>query len=334
MTRTAALLAAALLAAPTLAGPKDAAPATAPDITKYVEDYALPELWIGSKAPELTIAEFIKGAPVTSFEPGRVYVVEFWATWCGPCIKAFPHLTELQEHYGDKVAIIGVNIWERAEGDERLAMVREFVEEQGERMGYTVAIEDGTSMAESWMQAAGRNGIPSAFIVDKNGAIAWMGHPATMDEPLEKIVKGDYDPAQAKKEAAESHRTSAWMRYLMPKLAEEPDATLPLVRDLVRTEFHDNEGVLNFFAWNMLTNESMPESSLPVAMEAAQRAAELTDHNEPMILDTLAYAHFKSGDAAKALEIQTKAISLLGEGDDASEYQERLAQYRQAVNKG
>ena len=57
-------------------------------------------------------------------------------------------------------------------------------------MDYTIAVDDERSMSESWMMAAGRNGIPSAFIVGKDGTVEWIGHPATMDEPLEKIVDG------------------------------------------------------------------------------------------------------------------------------------------------
>ena len=148
-------------------------------------------LKVGDAAPPLLIEKFVKGEPVKELEKGKVYVVEFWATWCGPCIAAFPHVTELQKKYADQgLTVIGVDIWER---DDR-SKVPEFVEKQGERMGYTVAMEQAGDdpmsgkMAQTWMSAAGRNGIPCAFIVGRDGKIAWIGHPMQMDQPLAKAV--------------------------------------------------------------------------------------------------------------------------------------------------
>ncbi|HVU64861.1 MAG TPA: TlpA disulfide reductase family protein [Phycisphaerales bacterium] len=65
-------------------------------------------LIVGDPAPSLSIEKWIKGEPVTSFEKGKVYVVEFWATWCGPCKASMPHITDLQKQYKGKVTFIGV----------------------------------------------------------------------------------------------------------------------------------------------------------------------------------------------------------------------------------
>jgi len=183
----------------------------------------------------MTIAEWVKGEPVTGFEPGKAYVVEFWATWCGPCIRAFPHLGELQAEYGDKVGIVGVNIWERVSGEERTKLVRDFVAEQGDRMSYTVALEDGTSMAENWMKAAGRNGIPSAFIVDGEGNIAWMGHPMEMDEPLAQVVAGDYDNTKAGKTAAKEQQTQARINYTFVLIATAATGMIIIMLPMIET---------------------------------------------------------------------------------------------------
>jgi thiol-disulfide isomerase/thioredoxin len=162
---------------------------------------AKPErLMPGMAAPKLDVKEFIKGSAIDGFKAGQVYVVEFWATWCGPCIRAFPHLSELQKEYGDKVTIIGVNIWERPYDDGTLAKVKETVEKQGDKMAYTVAYDGPDAKTDkAWMAAAGRNGIPSAFIVDQKGMVAWMGHPMQMDPVLAKVVAGNWNPEEAKK---------------------------------------------------------------------------------------------------------------------------------------
>ncbi len=154
----------------------------------------------GMAAPKLDVKEFIKGNAVDGFKAGQVYVVEFWSTWCGPCIRAFPHLSELQKEYGDKVTIIGVNIWERPYDDGTLAKVKGTVEKQGDKMAYTVAYDGPDAKTDkAWMAAAGRNGIPSAFIVDQKGMVAWIGHPMQMDPVLAKVVAGDWNPDEAKK---------------------------------------------------------------------------------------------------------------------------------------
>ena len=150
---------------------------------------------IGSPAPKLEVKEFVKGEPVKALEGGKIYVVEFWATWCGPCRSTIPHLTELQKKHAD-VAFIGVSVWE-----DDPSKVKPFVEEMGEKMNYRVALDavpekgagDDGAMAKNWMKAADQNGIPTAFIVDKAGKIAWIGHPAAMDKPLGKIVAGEWD---------------------------------------------------------------------------------------------------------------------------------------------
>src|SRR5437588_12539911 len=58
-------------------------------------------LSVGDPAPKLQVKEFVKGDPVKELEKGKVYVVEFWATWCGPCRATIPHLTELAKEHKD-----------------------------------------------------------------------------------------------------------------------------------------------------------------------------------------------------------------------------------------
>lgn len=272
-----------------------------------------PELWIESPAPALRLSHFSRGEPIHSLEPGQVYIIEMWATWCGPCIAAFPHLASLQEKYGDRVSIIGVNIWEQAEGVARVELVDGFVAEHTE-MAYTVAIEEETSMAETWMKPAGRNGIPAAFIVDAKGKIAWMGHPLAIDEPLDQIINGGYDIEAVKHKKWIGHLTSvAYDQMLIAEHENETDRLLDVCKTLVYDAYAESAQPLNAISWRLLGYEDATPGILRVAYDAAVQACELTDWQDWMILDTYALAAFKNGDHESAVKWQNKAIELAPE---------------------
>ncbi len=150
-------------------------------------------LKVGSPAPAIQVATWVKGKSVKSFEKGKLYVVEFWATWCGPCKESIPHLTEMAKKYKN-VTFIGVDSYEHPA--DNLDGVKKFVADMGPKMDYNVAVDGSAAyMADNWMKAANQNGIPTAFVVDKNGTIAWIGHPMSMEPVLDKVVSGTFDTA-------------------------------------------------------------------------------------------------------------------------------------------
>src|SRR5688500_8156890 len=78
-----------------------------------------PTLKIGDPAPALPATKWLQGNAVKVFEPGKTYVVEFWATWCVPCIVMMPHLSELQQQYKDKgVTFIGYSAQDKNNSEE------------------------------------------------------------------------------------------------------------------------------------------------------------------------------------------------------------------------
>lgn len=166
-------------------------------------------LTIGSDAPALDVEHWVhknqdKLPPVTKFEAGKVYVVEFWATWCGPCIASMPHLAELQTQMADKgVRIISIS-------DEDLETVEEFLNREVRQApgaqaegtpqtyreltsAYSLTTDPDQTSYHDYMETAAQNGIPTAFIVGKDAKIEWIGHPMEMDEPLNAVVEGKWD---------------------------------------------------------------------------------------------------------------------------------------------
>lgn len=160
----------------------------------------LAKLHLGSQAPELADAEWVKGERFTNSESfgKQITVLDFWATWCGPCIDSIPHLTDLQRRYADKnVRIVGVT---KPDDANTLDQVKEFVTEWGEKMGYSIAFDTDGENYNSYMTDAGEGGIPTAFVIDKTGTVAWIGHPLFgLDAVLETLVAGTYDIESAKK---------------------------------------------------------------------------------------------------------------------------------------
>lgn len=140
---------------------------------------------LGDAAYPLTGLTWVKGQPVT-LAPGKVYVVEFWATWCPPCRQSIPHLTSLQKKYKDRVTFVGVS-------GEDPAVVKNFVANQGDNMDYTVAVDTMGGVSKGYMTAFRQGGIPTAFIVNAAGKIVWHGHPlGELESVLDQVLAGTY----------------------------------------------------------------------------------------------------------------------------------------------
>lgn len=293
-------------------------------------------LTLGMTAPEYKVQEFIKGEPITGFEKGKVYVVEFWATWCGPCIKAFPHLSEMQAKYKDKnVTFIGTNIWEKYD-EKTLTKVKEFVAKQGDKMAYTVAYDgEKKEMDKSYMAAAGQNGIPCAFIVNQDGKVAWIGHPMQMEKPLEEITAGTYDlkaavaayeadrakekAAEAKAKAeADSPAAKMQAKIRAAVKAEKWDDALAACDEMVKAEPKAASGAL-MQKFNILIAKKKDYSAAYGMKDAL--LADSTISNNAMMLNQIAWGvvdpegKVEKKDADFAVAIATQADKASGSKD-------------------
>lgn len=155
---------------------------------------AAPSLKVGDPAPVFKVGRWVKGGPLQALKKGEVYVVECWATWCGPCKAAMPHLTELAHAYKGKVTVIGVDVLENGDPKTIDAKVDALVKAMGDKMDYLVCRDSADKhMEKNWLKASGTGGIPHSIIVDREGRIAYLGHPMGLDEVLSKVVAGTHD---------------------------------------------------------------------------------------------------------------------------------------------
>ncbi|MGO1244174.1 MAG: TlpA family protein disulfide reductase [Sphingobacterium sp.] len=150
-----------------------------------------PQFHINSVAPDIKVKKWLKGNPVNRFEKGNLYVLEFWATWCKPCIEFMPHLSKLSKKYKDKVTFMGVSIYE--EPKTTFEEIKHFVDNMGVKMNYNVAIDSNEYMAKNWMEGSMSRGIPKLFVINSDGLIAWIGHPNAVDSVLQKIIDNEWN---------------------------------------------------------------------------------------------------------------------------------------------
>jgi len=328
------------------------------------------KLTVGDPAPKLQVAKWVQGDPVKEFDTNHVYIVEFWATWCGPCRASIPHLNELWQKFKDRGLIaIGQDAWEQDD-----SAVAPFVKKMGDQMTYRVALDDKSQetngiMAVNWMKAADQNGIPTAFVVNKQGRIAWIGHPMGLNEQiLEDILAGRFDITKYAAEYESQQQAQDREMELSKKLSQalknkdwdtaettitEMKKSEPAMGDsletirfsilLVRKNYAEayklaeslsdahpkNAMIQNSLAWTIATQPGLEKRDLALAEKMALRANEATQDKEPAVLDTLARVQFMNGKKTEAIASEQKAVNAAADEGEKRALEKILADYQQ-----
>lgn len=317
------------------------------------------QLSVGDKAPQLQIAAWINGSNL-QIQPDNVYVIEFWATWCGPCKAAIPHLSELQRRYeADGLRIIGIST-----EDEKT--VRDFVTSRGDTIAYTIAVDNRKATERLWMQAAGLRGIPASFIVDGRGRIQYIGNPhdAEFDRILDLVINSRYDAklfrdARPMLEAAQSarrmrnHRQALslydrlievdnyifapleWDKFeIMMIDMQDPNAAYRHMRE-VKSKYASDDKLLVQFGEKLATDPIIPSDvrDLDLALEFVEAGvAGASNRNDPRLLAVQAKVHFQRGEVDRAASLQRRAW-MIAHPERKASYERVLRTYQTAASE-
>jgi thiol-disulfide isomerase/thioredoxin len=326
-----------------------------------------PTLKVGDPAPSLNVSKWLQGDKVNRFEPGKSYVVEFWATWCGTCIAFMPDLADVQAEYRDNgLTCIGLTV---RDPDNALDKAESFVKKRGPKFKYAFAYADDHSTWDAWMTAAGKSAIPCSFVVDKAGRIAYIGNPMFLGVVAPLVARGEISADAINKEINKvvkewnvvsdalnaGYRTGdhkAGLLALNQFESKYPTMTnnvvsvraklsaLPLIGDFDETKKvaeviiakairQENSSSLGQVA-ALLRNGSAKGRAdvMAVALKAAEAAIRIDGGQDPGALIDLAEAYFAAGDRTQATEVARKAVRAAG-GESAKTRQDIERRARQ-----
>jgi len=265
---------------------------------------------IGDKAAPLAIQDWVKGSAVNVHDGKNIYVVEFWATWCGPCRTSIPHLTELQKKFKDKhVVFIGIS-------DEDKGEVAPFVKEMAAKMDYIVACDKDRQTSTGYMKAYDQSGIPTAFIVGKNGKVLWFGHPMdNLEETLTEIVSGKFDLAAAIKRDEGRALVGEFQQ-----LTAQGDAKAKEIGTKLITLFADDSKALAALAFEAVADPKVPHRDFAFAESALDTAEKVPGSELHFIKAVRSVVRFEAGKTDEGLKLIDEAIAAAEHAPDKAQY--------------
>ena len=295
------------------------------------------KLAIGSKAPPLKVSRWYQGTEVEVFEPGKFYLIEFWATWCAPCRAGMPELSKLQETHQDKLQIVGVTKEDLGTVGKFMRSVHALDAKWEDVIKYTIAIDYKEETWDAYMTSAGLSSIPNSFLVGQDGTIQWIGNPAGVEEVLEQVLEGSW---QGRLEIDKFARQENWpstMQAIDKQLEKFPEnlyalgSRLEVLKKLDRidelraerkkmsNEHWDKAEHLKRIVLDIIRVNEDGED-LELARKSALRAYELTDRKNPYMSSALAEVYFFGGEIQKAIEQERKTLEFLNAPEFRNEF--------------
>ena len=263
---------------------------------------------IGEKAPSIQVEKWLQGS-ASEILPGdgKLRVIEFWATWCPPCLETAPHLSGLQERYrAQGLEVVGIT-------NQQEEQVLPFIADMREKMSYRIGIDRDDRTFEAYLDALGVESIPYAFVVGGDGLILWHGHP--MAEELEQVVaqvlEGNFSLEAALAQRAKHARTEKAKGLLGVYDYLKLDVGEPELAEAVRHRIleHAKEDPRFLVVFGLLLSGRYQEQE--ASREAFEAAVSLPEARRAEVFNAYAEVLREAGDAQAAAAMKEKVSRLL-----------------------
>lgn len=275
-------------------------------------------------APRLKVSQWLQGQRTALKGPGRIFLVEVWATWCGPCLQTMPHLVELQKRHGDRLQVVAIS-------DEDAGTVGAFLKRH-DWNPISVAVDPEGHTLGALKARFGIPGIPKTFAIQDNKVI-WHGHPNELNMVLPAMLAGQWTPQSMRALEDVKKRAGGWVDGL--RAGRGLDQAGLLLGESILADAANYPHLLNEVSWALLTEVREDIRPGDLALRMARQANEASGRQNQFILDTYALALFQSGDVQGALRTQRVATRLCREKTPrrCAELEQALRRYEAAAGR-
>ncbi|WP_348643410.1 TlpA disulfide reductase family protein [Rhizobium laguerreae] len=169
---------------------------------------------LGSPAPSIKVQDWLRGDPISNFQLGEIYIVEFFSTTCGYCGPELSELAKLHKKFSEAgVEFIGIAASEEAAtADDARAQLDASITKSLPNTNIRMGFDHSGEMDEDWLKASLSFHVPKAFVVDRDGSIAFIGDLVVLEDVLPKVIDGSWRASAEAMNAEEERIAEARLR--------------------------------------------------------------------------------------------------------------------------
>lgn len=174
---------------------------------------------VGDKAPTIHITDYVLNVPISKSLDNKFIILEFWASWCAPCLGAVPHLNELQNKFKNRKDLFFISLtYEKREKIKRTLQKIDFK---------TIIVSDQSKETETNFNV---QGIPHTVLIDNKGIVKWIGSPYDLNSDLIDTFLSGQDVSIKNEELALENKDTAVVKK------KDPESSLDIAFKLLKNK--------------------------------------------------------------------------------------------------